>query len=382
MHHPTLPKITVFLLICLMFSSVRINGQEKPLGEIEVNKCWSYHISEGIGSTLSTDDTRIYLGLGGGRIDALSPDGKKIWTTELGGEVTSNVIPFQSTLLLVTTPISGDVAPGESRLRSLTKDTGITNWSMQLSGSTRHFLNVFNDDVIVISNNGIIQSVDAKSGNLKWKREIAKAFVAEPAFHGDKAFVASVGNQIFGISLASGEIDSVRKVPFAITAMSFSTNGELIMGDDRGTVSSLKALNKTNWKFKSGGEISTVLPTRGHILATSHDNFVYFLVNRNGGRSWKKRLSGRVAQVGTILDRYALVSSSEEAEAILIDLATGKVSGQLALDAGEILVQRPLTSNGLILILTNRAVSAYGLNTCSVKKNDGPDIKPATADLK
>ena len=382
MHHPTLPKITAYLLICLTFFSVRINGQEKPLGEIEVNKCWSYPISEGVGSTLSTDDTRIYLGLGGGRIDALSLDGKKIWTTELGGEITSNVLLFRSTLFLVTTPISGDVAPGESRLRSLTRDTGITNWSLQLSGSTRHFLNVFNDDVIVISNNGIIQSVDAKSGNLKWKREIAKAFVAEPAFHGDKAFVASAGNQIFGISLASGEIESVRKVPFAITAMGFSTSGELIVGDDRGIVSSLKALNKTNWKFKSGGEISTVLPTGGHILATSHDNFVYFLANRNGGRAWKKRLSGRVAHVGTFLDRYALVSTFEEAGAILIDLATGKVSGQIALGADENLVYRPLTSAGLILILTNRAVSAYGLNTCFVKKNDGPDIKPATADLK
>src|SRR5207245_1415222 len=157
---------------------------------------------------------------------------------------------------------------------------------------------------------GAVQSIDAKSGTVKWKREIAEGFASEPVFDGGKLIVATTAKQIFVVSLASGEIDSMRKVQYGITSLAEAATGEIIAGDDRGNVSSLiNGTDKPYWKFKSGGEISAIFTVGDHLLITSHDNFVYFLVNRSGGLVWKKRLTGRVSQIATYTDRFALITS-------------------------------------------------------------------------
>ena len=95
--------------------------------------------------------------------------------------------------------------------------------------------------------------------------------------------VATTAKQLFSVSLATGEIDSMRKMSYGVTALVETPSGEIIAGDERGNVSSLVNGNaKPYWKFKSGGEISAIFAVGEHLLVTSHDNFVYFLVSRNG----------------------------------------------------------------------------------------------------
>lgn len=362
------PKILVFSLISLFLLYSGLLGQKKGLAEVDVAKCWSYPLGETVGGQVVSDGSRVFLALGGAKVEALTLDGKKIWSSEFGGEISSNVLANDTGLFLVTLTGSIDAArPGGNRLRSLSKETGITNWTVILSDASRYWLGRFHGEVIVVSKNGVIQSVDAKNGNVKWKREIAEGFVAEPVFTATAVLVATTGNQIFGISMANGEIGSMRKIPFGVTSLSETTNGELIVGDERGNVYSLDSAGKQTWKFKTGGQISNVLPVGDNILVTSHDNFVYFLRSRNGGRVWKMRLSGRVSGVATYADSYAVISTIDEHRAMLIDLKSGKIAGQAFFDDDETTVQIRPHSGQLMFFLTNKTLNACSLSACPPK---------------
>lgn len=373
MRRTPLPKISIFIIILASLMTTTVFGQTKPSGEVDVTKCWTYSLGEETGVALASDGNRVFLGLGNSRVEELSIDGKKMWSTELGGDISSNILALAGGLFIVTS-VSSDVGRSAGGvLRNLSKETGITNWTLKLPDAEKHFLGGFNGSLVIVSKSGVIQSVDTQNGKVKWRREITEGFAAEPAFEGGKVIVATIAKQIFVVSLASGEIDSMRKVPYGITAIGKIPSADIVAGDDRGNLSSLvSGSEKPYWSFKSGGEISSVFTVGEHLVVTSHDNFVYFLLGRNGGLVWKKRLTGRVAQISTYADHFALITSIDDHGSILVDLSNGKVAGQIALSEDENLVEPPVVSNGLIFVLTNKAAYGFCLNGCPVMKNGGP----------
>ena len=356
------PKILVFTIICTFLAFSSLLGQKKAAAEVDVAKSWSYPLVNG--EEVASDGSHVYLASAGAKVEALSLDGKKIWLSEFGGQISSNIIATESSVFLVTTTVSGDAAKlGGSKLRTLSKETGITNWTVALPDSDKYFLRSVNGMIIVISGSGVIEEADAKDGGVKWKREIVEDLVAEPEFTVTDVIVATNGGQILRLSMATGEIISTRKAPFRVTSLA-EADGDLIVGDERGNLSYYgSGTDRADWIFKSGGEVSYVLPVNGNVLAASHDNFIYFLARRNGDRVWKKRLSGRVAQIATVPNRYshfALAATPGEQRVEVIDLTTGKVAGQIALEEEESVVASPvILDTGVLFLLTNEGLRAY-----------------------
>ena len=374
MFRNTFPKILIIMVICVCLISQTAFGQTKPAGEVDVTKCWSYPLADEAASALASDGARVYIGGADAQVQALSLDGKKMWATEFGGDIASNLLATDAGLFLVTATVSGDGKAGGNMLRILSKETGITNWTAKMPDASEHFLGLYKDSVVIVSKSGIIQSIDAKTGTVKWKREIAESFVARPAFSSDRLFVASTAKQVFTILLATGEIDSLRKLTVEVSSIGQSSNNSLILGDEMGNVISIAAARQNaTWKFRSGGQVSAIVHVGERLLVTSHDNFIYFLVARNGGVAWKQRLSGRVSQIGIVNDRYAFVSSFEDHSALLVDLSNGKNAGQTVFDDDENVVTGLVAPDGLILALTNQSVYAFGLNGCQRKKEGGAD---------
>ena len=373
MHRTPLPKICFLITICAFLYLPGAFGQTKPTLVVDVTKCWSYPFGDAAGERLASDGSRVFLALGGAKVEALSLDGKKMWASELGGDISSNLFAADAGLFLVTASVTGETGKvGSSVLRSLSKETGITNWTLRMPDSINHFLGGAPGLVIVVSNGGVVQAIDAKSGTVKWKRELAEGFSSQPAFTSEKVFVASTDKQIFGISNATGEISIVQKLLYRVTAIALLRNNDLVVGDERGNVTLFAVLSgKRIWKFKSGAEISAIIAVDGHLLVTSHDNFVYWLKPRNGGVVWKKRLPGRVTQLVNVMDQFALISSFEDHGAVLADLVNGKIAGQIVFGEDETLTGTPVVSDGLILILTNRAVYGFRLNGCLPKSEGG-----------
>lgn len=336
--------------------------QVKPASEITLTRCWSYAV-DGAGEFVSAG-TVTFVASSGGRIEALSADGKKLWASELGGEVSSNIVASESSVFVATSVVS----TRESTLRSLSTATGVTNWTIKLPDSARHYLVKSNGSVNVVSTGGILQAVDEKTGSGKWQRNIADKFDAQPAINGLKITLATGNKQLFDVSHSTGEIGSMRTMSHRLTALTSAANGYLFVGDERGNIlSHVNGSEKPSWKFKSGGEISHLAAAGDHVLAASHDNFVYAILAKNGHVEWKKRLSGRATNIAIVAGKYAIITSAEEQGAMLVELANGRVVSQTILGQGEAVIGAPLYANGQIYLLTNRSISGYSINGCVVK---------------
>ncbi|MGB7201555.1 MAG: PQQ-binding-like beta-propeller repeat protein [Pyrinomonadaceae bacterium] len=370
MHARMFPNNFVLLIVLTAIAVVPAvgqtvaNGSNGPNGEVTLSKCWSFAVEDG--KMLTAGGSHIFVGSGGAQVDALALDGKKLWATELGGEVVSNLLASEGGVFLVTSVVNGESGKsGGGTLRYLSKETGITVWSAKLPEADNYSIGLGADSVIAVTSKGVIEAYDLRTGSQKWRRELAESFVGEPRFNHTNVYVASTAKQVFTVSLDRGEIVSVRKLQFAPTAVGEIT-GDVFTGDDRGNLTSLgKSDKKVNWSFKSGGKISAIVEVGGNLLAASNDNFVYLFSGRNGDVAWKKRLNERISQIGVIDGRFALVSGYEENAAHLIDLDSGKLVGQLNLAVDEFAMARPVSSNGKILILTNGAVYAYSSANCS-----------------
>ncbi|CAN5352492.1 hypothetical protein BH20ACI2_BH20ACI2_20910 [soil metagenome] len=376
MHRPQIFHFFLILTVLVVIASQGIRGQAGASEDVDVTRCWSFPSAETPPSTVAADNGHIFLGAAGAKLETLGRSGRKMWSTELGGSISSNLLPVDTSLLVVTSATeSNGTKKAGSVLRSLSKETGITSWTRNLADADRHFLHSYNGWIIAVSANGTIHAFDSNSGTIMWKREIASGFTAQPVFSTTRLFVASTSNQIFTIALSSGEIEGMRKIPFPLTAIANISPSEVTVGDERGNVTLLlDSNNRSNWRFKSGGEISKIFAVGSNLLATSHDNFVYSIVTRNGNVEWKRRLAGRAAYAAIILDRYTLISSVEDQGAALIDLRNGKMVGQMLLENGETITDDPVFSDGLILAITNKGAYGYSITGCT-ESNEGGTAK-------
>jgi outer membrane protein assembly factor BamB len=366
MHITPLPRKTLLILFILNLFLAGTFAQEKSLGEVTLSRCWSFAL--GGGRQLGTDNKNIFIASDGGRVAALSADGKKLWQTELGGSVGSNILATDTGIFVVTLALTAEgTVSGDGTIRFLSKETGVPGWTAKLPASDGYRLGSFNNALIVVARNGSVESLEPASGTVRWKREVASAFVGEPHFGNPHVAVISAAGQVFVIAEATGEIETMRKLdppPLAVGEV----GGTIVTGGSRGRVISLAPNDKYNWRFKSGGAISHVFAIHDSVLAASNDNFLYLLTARSGGLEWKRRLTGRVAQIGVIGSKYALVSSLDQHGALLIELVHGRVAGQIALDADETLVAAPMGIGDELTVLTDSAAYGYSTTGCKAKE--------------
>ncbi|MEQ1644933.1 MAG: PQQ-binding-like beta-propeller repeat protein, partial [Pyrinomonadaceae bacterium] len=376
MERMSFPRFIIAIIFAPLLAAITIFAQEKQAEtELVATKCWAYEVQAG--RRLASDGARVFVATSEARIDAVSLDGRKLWSSDLGGEIASNLLATKSGIYVAsaTSPTAEKAATASLRLLSL--DTGITSQTIKLPDASQHFLHQTNGTLIVVSENGTIQSIEAKSGAVRWKREIAERFAGEPYFGNEKVIVASASKQLFTVLLASGEIESMRKLASQPTAALHTATGELVTGDERGGISFfLNDKNGEYWRFKSGASISSLRLIGSNFLSASNDNFIYMLTPRSGGMAWKRRLAGRVTHIGILENSLALVSSLEENGATFISLTGGKQLGQISLDEGEYLTADPANSSGLTFVLTNNRLIGYSLNGCPTAKESGPGVTP------
>ncbi|MBK9216034.1 MAG: PQQ-binding-like beta-propeller repeat protein [Chloracidobacterium sp.] len=351
----TLPKALISWLV-IALAAVSIVAQVDNNSGADVTRCWAIPITAAV-RRLTADGSRAYAALDGGRLISFSPDGKTTWSTELGGDISSTLLVTDTGLLLSTSSV------GENEmgiLRAISRDTGIVAATAPLPEGARYYTFALNGSVLVVSGNGIVQMID-RQGVVKWRREIAEAFAAVPVLGADRLFLASTGKQLFAIDPTSGEIDSVRKVKYDITALGVTQAGMLLVGDARGGLTAFDRSGATAWRFRTGGRVSGLFAANGHIFAMSHDNFVYCIDASNGSVAWKRRLAGRVSHAAPINGTYLFTTSLDEHGAAITAIAKGRTAGHIGLADDEFVTADPVISGGILAIGTNDAVYGYSL---------------------
>jgi outer membrane protein assembly factor BamB len=209
--------------------------------------------------------------------------------------------------------------------------------------------------------------VEPRDGSVIWERKISPGWSAYPAVADDRVVLASTTRQVYVVTLPGGQMESVKTVPADVTVLA-AAEGVIYTGDSQGRISRFEnGADEARWRFRSGGEVSSLSLVDGHIMAASHDNFIYYLDAVRGGVAWKRRLAGRAIFAADYMGQYALTAVYDAHTAMLLDLNNGKPAGQILLPADEVPVATPVISNGHIYVLTNGALTAYSKTGCTQK---------------
>jgi len=288
--------------------------------------------------------------------------GIRLWSTELGGDVISNVVVADSNVYVVVLSISG-----KARLRSLSGKTGIPNLDVPFLTGSKARLEIADGKVVGISTTGSVAAFDRAAESLTWSKVYPNLVPGTTKVWDDKIAIATSDRKVILISAITGEETAVIESERPVSAIDYM-DGDLVWGDERGNVVRYDLdKHSTYWKFKNGAKISSLWTTDGAVLAASFDNFVYFIHPYYGSVKWKKRLAGRASDLIVGDPSFAVVLTVGEPAAALLNLENGKPAGQVTLGTDESFLVSPVYNEGKYFFFTNKQVFAESATPCSPK---------------
>ena len=339
MSHPTTlkgpfwPTLRTFAAVFLSFV---ISGTTPgtwaavPTEETHIfNKLWEYKAIPNLDVAPAADAANAYFLDYENKLHAVDlAHGSKLWTSELGGEVVSNLLVAKGSLFVVTSSTT-DAAGStlKATLRSVSSQTGITEWRAEITSSPKIWLGSAGDGVIALGSNGSISAVTL-TGDLKWRADLQIGVTSIPSFDESGVEFGTTRNDVVAVSGSDGRTRVAWKSAHLPTAVLGDSNGKFVVGDERGNVTLVSAEGNRIWRFRNGAQISAALMHDSEYLAASFDNFLYKL-SRGGDVKWKRRLSGRVGDQPLIFGDTGVVSILGTGSIYVLDLKSGKISNRI-----------------------------------------------------
>ena len=93
------PVTALFLIGSLLAIPSLSSAQKKDVSVITLNECWKYASPDIMNLRPAADRSNLYIAEGGGRVTAISlVSGTRLWSTELGGDIRSNLAVLGSSV--------------------------------------------------------------------------------------------------------------------------------------------------------------------------------------------------------------------------------------------------------------------------------------------
>lgn len=368
--HIYLQIILHMLFISIFVYKADAYSQDQGPKSGVLRKCWDYPVRNPAKDSLASDNAKIFIASEDGSIHAVDPvSARGIWKTELGGEAISNLLATETAVFVITTPV--DLNGGETGtaiLRSLSKETGITNWVVRLPLSTQFYLGSTLNTIVAVSQEGSLTAIDSKDGRTVWNSRVYGDITAKPVFSDQGVVFGSDQKRVFVIANDDGRQLFEFITAFSPTAVANGSGGVVAIGDARGNLQFLDVKSgRKIWKFKSGASISQILVTKNGLLVTSLDNFIYLISNHNGDIIWKRRTSGRV-EGGAFADQDLVFGlASGDNSGVLLDARNGKILDLMSENGKIYPSQTPLFRGSQIFLATTEGIEAYGITPCTAK---------------
>lgn len=328
--------------------------------------CWQYKTDATIEDVV-LNKSKIFIGKEGARIEALSgASGDRLWSSELGGGIISNMVAADDSVFVITRSISDD-KNSKLSVRAVSAETGITEWVAPIQGSDAAYLGIAGGSVIAVVNDGTVTSISSKSGSQNWVRKIAAHPSVSPLITHENVVFPAEDKTMKILSSIDGKILS----DFALTNNASSVaidENMLFWGDQRGNVYSYDLIDeKYRWKFKEGGRINSISVSDDGVITSSADNFVYFISKAYGKRKWKRRASNRVAGVVAWGPDYLFVLDITGEQASLISKENGRLLSEIPAPTAQPYTLLPKENDGGALLVSSQSISSYKLNGCGTK---------------
>ena len=331
---------------------------------------WRFRAGEAVSAAPVVGGDMIYFVTEGGRLYAISLQGRKIWARVTGDERAAATNRTRQAARFVTPPlfVRDTVLAGadDGCLHALESTTGKTRWKYKAGESIHSTANWVEVDgergcgiVVISQENGIVHCVDLASGKARWTSPPVERCDASPGVGSNFIAFGSCAAALHFVSAAKGEMLAT----LALGADGQVAGGVAVSGDQvfAGTLGGMivcadvkKGIVWTN-QIAKGEAFATPAVTADRVVAGANDGFVYCLDRADGRKLWSFEAGDSVLSPVVAGDRVVV---SAGGSLFILRLKDG---GKLwAAKPGD-LITSPAVADGKVIVGADDGyVAVYG----------------------
>jgi outer membrane protein assembly factor BamB len=322
---------------------------------------WRYQSDQISNLTPASDRTTVFLPLGRGTLVALNAaDGKLIWRAEAGGEFSAAPATDDRVVYAATQYSDTQQARVVGTLSALSKTTGVTLWMRTLPAPLRGSVVAGEKALFAGSADGRVYAFDKRTGLTLWINQYPEGFSSEPSLAGQLVYLGSEGGNLLALDQTTGQLAWQYRTKGPIQGSIAVSNGIVYFGSGDGFVYAFNEIRaKLLWRRRTGAAVQSVAAVENGLIASSLDNFVYFLSLKKGALVWRRQLPGRIPARPITTSDGALFTPMSTESAIVLSLRDGKPANTLSLGEENSSSAAPIFVDNLVLITTSHGLLAF-----------------------
>ncbi|MDQ3817263.1 MAG: PQQ-binding-like beta-propeller repeat protein [Acidobacteriota bacterium] len=324
---------------------------------------WSYPTDFTTNLRPATDVDRIYLPLTYGLVVSLNAsDGRLIWKTDLGGELSSSPAADEFGVYIASQTV-GDQKTNvyaKGALRALGREGGITLWMRTLPMPIRGTLIANEANLYGGSSDGRVYAIKKRTGDIVWTMQHSAAFDSRPSIFGSRLYIGSEDGYLFSLDKITGKIIWRYRTRGPVRGGVVVSNDLVYFGSADGYIYAVRLGDgRLRWRRRTGAGVETVAEGPDGLLVASFDNFAYSLSYSNGDSLWKRQLAGRVVTEPFVASDGVLFTPLSSQAGVVLDLKSGKQLNSLPIGENNELTASAVSAGKLLFLTTTHGLLAF-----------------------
>lgn len=362
-------RIPALLLLLCMSLAGGVLAQPAPDLEAPFKQCPALLPGNGSASIIASDNEHnIYFINSESNIISIDQSARtENWRSQISGKILTDVHIDTGSLYFLTYFEDMEKKRIVS-LNSMSLKTGLINWQRKISEFTEtKDLRIQNKapdrKFLYITGDNRLTAIGKDDGKQLWSKSFPLPIRSVEDSRDEKLSVLTDDSMyiLYGRTGEETQVRLQRKSPMYL----LNNGSDLILGYRTGEIIKTRTQDgrsEPDWNLKTGGGVTGLYEYQNKVLATSLDNFVYMISKENGNLSWKKRVSGRILIRPLIYQKQAVVLTSGDNLATIIDLESGKAVNQIRIEEDNYFSGESYISGRFLILQTFRGVY-YFTNT-------------------
>lgn len=216
-----------------------------------------------------------------------------------------------------------------------------------------------NDDLILITENGIIKRINSKGSEI-WTKQLDSFVHSSPAYSDGKVYFGNDAGEFIAIDFETADIIYIKKIGASFNSGVTIKNSLGFISDDEGTLFAISLKDGSiKWLYESDARIlmNSALDDSNLFIANLAGD-VFSINFSNGELVWTRNYNGAVFNGTPIITNNAVIIPNLFKSVLILDKSNGNVINELELDNRAKLT--PAIRNNILFIgYDNGNVRAY-----------------------